>query len=311
MVSHNQERKRLRPLSTLVLGWPQEESIECCATTQPIQKQTATSSWHQTLANESKQPPKWKNFLSRRRLRRQLRRRQDGTDKEETLESVRVYKDHLQEGDDDDALCVESFVRIETNPTSSPEVECVLPRVLDDCRQDNNDNDDRIDCEESYWSWLFCTDSLYVHETSRDETNDDDDNDDDDKVVEDDAWCAAKRGDVQALQQIEAATTTMDWTRTDGFGNTALYYACHSGAARNVGVVRHLLQQWQGPIPTHVLERCKTNAIHQGVVRLLENHVVNETRQQQQEQQQDESDSSEDDETVTFFGLFQEEEGDY
>jgi hypothetical protein len=82
---------------------------------------------------------------------------------------------------------------------------------------------------------------------------------------DDDPWAAAKRGDLQALRSF----TGTDWTKTDDFESTPLYYACHSGAATDIMVVKHLLDVWPGPIPLEVLSRCKKNAINSSVVQLL------------------------------------------
>lgn len=88
---------------------------------------------------------------------------------------------------------------------------------------------------------------------------------------EDDAWTAAKRGDVDAIQ---AWTTdkTYDWSAKDDFGNTPLFYACHSGASFNISIVKQILDQWPvEQIPADVLDRCKLNAINSSVVKML-NH---------------------------------------
>ena len=82
---------------------------------------------------------------------------------------------------------------------------------------------------------------------------------------DDDPWAAAKRGDLQALQSF----TGIDWTKTDDFESTPLYYACHSGAATDIMVVKYLLDEWPGPIPLEVLSRCKKNAINSSVQQLL------------------------------------------
>lgn len=83
---------------------------------------------------------------------------------------------------------------------------------------------------------------------------------------DDDPWTAAKRGDLQALKLFSG----VDWTKADDFESTPLYYACHSGAATDIMVVKYLLDVWPGPIPLEVLSRCKKNAINSSVVRLLE-----------------------------------------
>lgn len=82
---------------------------------------------------------------------------------------------------------------------------------------------------------------------------------------DDDPWAAAKRGDLQALQSFAG----IDWTKTDDFESTPLYYACHSGAATDILVVKYLLDVWPGPISPEVLSRCKKNAINSSVVQLL------------------------------------------
>ena len=84
---------------------------------------------------------------------------------------------------------------------------------------------------------------------------------------DDDPWAAAKRGDLQALKSFNG----VDWTKTDDFESTPLYYACHSGAAADIMVVKYLLDVWPGTIPVEVLMRCKKNAINSNVARLLEN----------------------------------------
>ena len=84
---------------------------------------------------------------------------------------------------------------------------------------------------------------------------------------DDDQWAAAKRGDLEALK----AFTGIDWTEEDDFESTPLYYGCHSGAARDIMVVKYLLDVWPGQVAPEIAERCKKNAINARVVRLLEN----------------------------------------
>jgi hypothetical protein len=88
---------------------------------------------------------------------------------------------------------------------------------------------------------------------------------------EDDPWCAAKRGDIDAIQQW-VEDKHWDWSQVDDFGNTALFYACHSGAAINLAIVKVLLDQWPvDQIPANVMDRCKLNALNRSVVKMLEN----------------------------------------
>jgi hypothetical protein len=92
-----------------------------------------------------------------------------------------------------------------------------------------------------------------------------------DTTLDDDPWCAAKRGDVDAIQKwtIDKAH---DWSQKDAFGNTALFYACHSGAAIDITIVKQLLDQWPvDQIPADVLDRCKLNAINTSVIQMLKN----------------------------------------
>ena len=89
---------------------------------------------------------------------------------------------------------------------------------------------------------------------------------------EDDPWLAAKRGDIDAIQQWVADKKDWDWSQVDDFGNTALFYACHSGAAMNIAIVKVMLDQWPvDQIPEDVMDRCKLNAINRSVVKMLEN----------------------------------------
>mmetsp|Transcript_18946 Transcript_18946/g.35341 ORF Transcript_18946/g.35341 Transcript_18946/m.35341 type:complete len:497 (+) Transcript_18946:2-1492(+) len=90
-------------------------------------------------------------------------------------------------------------------------------------------------------------------------------------ISSDDPWSAAKRGDVDAIQQW-TADKSWDWRQEDEFGNTALFYACHSGAAINITIVKLLLDQWPvDQIPPEVMDRCKLNALNKSVVKMLEN----------------------------------------
>ncbi|KAL3913668.1 MAG: hypothetical protein SGILL_006398 [Bacillariaceae sp.] len=91
------------------------------------------------------------------------------------------------------------------------------------------------------------------------------------KSVEDDPWSAAKRGDVDGVRKW-TNDKTYDWSQKDVFGNTALFYACHSGAAINISIVKILLDEWPvEEIPADVLDRCKTNALNKAVVKMLNN----------------------------------------
>jgi hypothetical protein len=83
----------------------------------------------------------------------------------------------------------------------------------------------------------------------------------------DDQWSAAKRGDLDALKGF----VDIDWTEEDDFGNTPLYYACHSGAARDIQTVKFLLEKWPGRLPPEIEFRCKMNAVNHVVVALLKN----------------------------------------
>ena len=86
----------------------------------------------------------------------------------------------------------------------------------------------------------------------------------------DDPWSAAKRGDLRALMKY--GENGHNWKLEDAHECTPLYYACHSGAASPQGIpaLRYLLDQWTEQIPSHVFERCRTNAINHNVVRLLD-----------------------------------------
>lgn len=117
------------------------------------------------------------------------------------------------------------------------QIELVLPQVL--FREESNVRD--------RWQYLFL--SYKVH-------------------YDDDPWIAAKRGDLEALK---AFRNRIDWTEEDDFECTPLYYACHSGAARDVMVVKYLIDMWPGKIPSEILSRCKKNAINLSVIKLLEN----------------------------------------
>jgi hypothetical protein len=84
---------------------------------------------------------------------------------------------------------------------------------------------------------------------------------------EEDPWNYAKSGDLQALRSCKYV---VDWTREDEFNSPPLYYACHSGAAVNLEVVRFLLQMYPTRLPPDLFDRCRKNAINSNVVKLLE-----------------------------------------
>ena len=86
----------------------------------------------------------------------------------------------------------------------------------------------------------------------------------------DDPFSAAKRGDLNALMRF--ADKGHDWKCEDDKQCTPLYYACHSGAAAQNGIltVQYLLDQWTGQIPNQVFDRCRMNAINLKVVKLLD-----------------------------------------
>ena len=89
----------------------------------------------------------------------------------------------------------------------------------------------------------------------------------------DDAWLAAKRGDLLALQHM-ARRCSHDWTRADAFSNTPLYYACHSGVASGGLPLVQFVLTHTSDLPEAELERCKKNALHPSVVRLLEGNLT-------------------------------------
>jgi hypothetical protein len=77
------------------------------------------------------------------------------------------------------------------------------------------------------------------------------------QIVDDNPWRAAKRGDLAALKRFHSEGKT-DWAEEDQYHNIPLYYACHSGAIVDIGVVHFLL--WVTPIRGNdVLEKCKNN----------------------------------------------------
>jgi hypothetical protein len=86
-----------------------------------------------------------------------------------------------------------------------------------------------------------------------------------------DPFMAAKEGDLDALQRWGAAHPDHDWKEVDASGNTALYYGCLLGAARNLAIIEYLLKQWPlAQIPPATLQRCKACAVNHSVVQLLE-----------------------------------------
>ena len=117
-----------------------------------------------------------------------------------------------------------------------------------------------------------------------------------------DPWNAAKRGDLQALY---SCNYTVDWTREDEFNSPPLYYACHSGAAVNLEVVRFLLQVYPTRLPAVLFERCRKNAINVNVVKLLEAAQANVDLNHVQLLQQEEENDQE------HFGFLHEEHCDY
>lgn len=87
----------------------------------------------------------------------------------------------------------------------------------------------------------------------------------------DSPWLAAKRGDLNALEN--RWKHRHDWTLEDEHGNTPLYYACRYGGAKNLRLVLFLLQQWPSTqhIPPMLLHRCKQDAANIYVQELLIN----------------------------------------
>lgn len=87
----------------------------------------------------------------------------------------------------------------------------------------------------------------------------------------DSPWLAAKRGDLNALEN--RWKHRHDWTLEDEHGNTPLYYACRYGGAKNLRVILFLLQQWPSTqhIPPMLLHRCKQDAANIYVQELLIN----------------------------------------
>ncbi|KAG7360015.1 adenylate cyclase associated (CAP) C terminal-domain containing protein [Nitzschia inconspicua] len=78
-------------------------------------------------------------------------------------------------------------------------------------------------------------------------------------------WRAAKRGDLNALKRFHSESK-VDWAATDQFGNSPLYYACHSGAIVDINVVHFLL--WVTPIQEVDFEACK-NRKNKRVMKIL------------------------------------------
>jgi Ankyrin repeats (many copies) len=78
-------------------------------------------------------------------------------------------------------------------------------------------------------------------------------------------WRAAKRGDLAALKRFHSQGK-VDWAATDQFGNTALFYACHSGAIVDINVLHFLL--WVTPMKEVDLEACK-NRKNKAVMKIL------------------------------------------
>jgi hypothetical protein len=78
-------------------------------------------------------------------------------------------------------------------------------------------------------------------------------------------WRAAKRGDLTALKGFHSQGP-VDWAAKDQFGNTPLFYACHSGAIVDINVVHFLL--WVTPIQELELEKCK-NRKNKAVMKIL------------------------------------------
>jgi len=87
----------------------------------------------------------------------------------------------------------------------------------------------------------------------------------------DSPWLAAKRGDMNALEN--RWKYRHDWTLEDEHGNTPLYYACRYGGEKNLRVVLFLLQQWPSNqhIPPDLMNRCKLEAANVYVQELLIN----------------------------------------
>jgi hypothetical protein len=120
--------------------------------------------------------------------------------------------------------------------SDAAEVELILPNLL--FREESGQHDS--------WQYLF-----YRYRAD----------------IEDDQWNAAKRGDLEALKGF----VDIDWTEVDDFGNTPLYYACHSGAARDIQTVKFLIEKWPGKLPPVIENRCKTNAVNHAVIAILKN----------------------------------------
>lgn len=185
-----------------------------------------------------------------------------------------------------EALRLESLVQIDCKDeqwsgeysevvADASQVELILPKLL--YRNESSKDVDR-------WHSLF---PGYDYEIN----------------CEDDQWGAAKRGDLEALKQL----TGVDWTKEDRFENTALYYACLSGAVRDLEVVQYLIQAWPGQIPALIVDRCKKVAINASVVRLLENPNEEVTLTVKQEKQENDifNDSLN---CLAGWNIFQEEE---
>jgi hypothetical protein len=83
-------------------------------------------------------------------------------------------------------------------------------------------------------------------------------------------WRAAKRGDLTALKRFHSHGN-VDWAAVDQFGNTPLFYACHSGAIVDINVVHFLL--WVTPIHELELEKCK-NRKNKAVMKILNDFEV-------------------------------------
>lgn len=76
------------------------------------------------------------------------------------------------------------------------------------------------------------------------------------ELENDDPWAAAKRGDLETLEN--RWKNRHDWTLENEEGDTPLYLACRYGGARNPRVVLFLLQQWPQyiHIPESLLRKC-------------------------------------------------------
>eukprot|EP00545_Synedropsis_sp_CCMP1620_P003648 CAMPEP_0119006982 /NCGR_PEP_ID=MMETSP1176-20130426/2682_1 /TAXON_ID=265551 /ORGANISM="Synedropsis recta cf, Strain CCMP1620" /LENGTH=276 /DNA_ID=CAMNT_0006959025 /DNA_START=8 /DNA_END=838 /DNA_ORIENTATION=- len=228
-------------IASVVLGWPSEnnENIECCAITKTIPKCGPSPSSISAATNSE----------GRRSMFRKKRKEQPVM---EVDRSAHKYQRDLLYDQHHSAFSVDSLVRIDCrNANDEPDnlkddidnnephvdpwqVELILPHVLFKTEEHNGN-----------WLALF---PRYMLDYN------------------DDQWAAAKRGDLKALETFMG----IDWTKEDPFESTPLYYACHSGAARDIRVVRYLLDHWPGEVPVDVLSRCKKNAINASTVRMLE-----------------------------------------